>query len=248
MEMQFIGSGSAFVNRKINYQSNVLLKKDGQNLLIDCGSDARHALDDLGYGPNDIHDLFITHYHADHIGSLEWLAFCTFFNPSAPKPRLYLSTREFADGLWDAIKPGLSSIEFEKPSLEMFFEVLCVGDSFYWADEHFELIQTVHTLNNNIYNLSYGLSFDLNGKRVWFSGDTQFAPNQYIKLLNGADIIFHDCETSPFESTVHSHYKHLITLDPEIKKKMWLYHHNEKPFDAEAEGFAGFVERGQTFE
>lgn len=248
MQMQFIGSGSAFVNKDVNYQSNVLFTKNGRNLLVDCGSDARHALADLGYKPTDIHDVFITHYHADHIGSLEWLAFCTFFNPEAPKPVLYVTSEEFARGLWEAIKPGLSSIEFENVNLSTFFDVHYTDDKFTWNGVEFEVVQTVHTLNNNVYNLSYGLSFMLNGRRAWFSGDTQFAPNQYKKLLQGADIIFHDCETSPFESSVHCHYQKMLELKPEIKEKMWLYHYDGKPFDAVEEGFAGFVERGQIFE
>ena len=64
-----------------------------------------------------------------------------------------------------------------------------------------------------------------------------------------SDIIFHDCETAPFRSGVHANFLDLKTLPPEVKRKMHLYHYQDiKLPDAIAEGFAGFVERGQTFE
>ncbi len=248
MRMKFVGSGSAFVSYKKNWQSNVLLSKNGSSLMIDLGGDARHALADAGLAARDIKGVFITHFHADHIGSLEWLAFCTFFDPSANKPILYLHDEQFAKWIWGSIRNGVQSIEWEDTTLESFFDVIYTGDKFSWQDQVFEVVQTIHTMNNVSINPSYGLRFDLNGKDVFFSGDTQFNPNQYIQILEKVDLIFHDCETSPFESGVHSHYKKMFELPDEIKAKMWLYHYDDKPFDAVKEGFLGWVEKGQTFE
>jgi ribonuclease BN (tRNA processing enzyme) len=45
MKLTFIGVSSAFAVGKNIFQSNMLLEStDGRRLLIDCGSDARHAL------------------------------------------------------------------------------------------------------------------------------------------------------------------------------------------------------------
>ena len=238
-KMTFIGSGSAFVDRKKNYQSNVLLSKNDKNLLIDCGSDARHALKDLGYSPMDIDAVFITHLHADHIGSLEWLAFCTHFNPNKEKPQMFLRDEEFALQLWGSLKGGLRSLQFKEPTLETFFDVIYTGEKFVWENIPFDAIQTIHTMDNNSYNPSYGLKFILNDKTVFFSGDTQFAPNQYIEILHSVDLVFHDCETSPFESGVHSYYRKMLEVPKDIKEKTWLYHYDDKPFVAEEENFAG---------
>ena len=91
--------------------------------------------------------------------------------------------------------------------------------------------------------------FIAKGPRIFFTTDTQFCPNQITKFYQSADLIFHDCETAPYYSKVHAHYDDLKTLPTDIKKKMWLYHYQPKPpQDPKADGFLGFVQRGQVFD
>lgn len=243
-----VGSGSAFTLEEGNYQSNFLIQKDNAHLLIDCGGDVRWGLKKLNLTSTDIEAVFISHLHADHIGGLEWLAFTTLFNPFAEKPIMFVKDQNFANDLWNkSLRGGLSSVEFRSIELESYFKLQKVNpktSSFYWRDIEFEVIQTIHTLDNKEINPSYGLRFNLNGKKIWFSGDTQYAPHQYRQLIEEADIILHDCETSPYPSNVHAHYDDLKKLSKEIKKKMYLYHYQEPPKDALNEGFAGVLKPG----
>ncbi len=81
------------------------------------------------------------------------------------------------------------------------------------------------------------------------SADSQFVPDLMLPLYQEAEIIFHDCETSEKKSGVHAHYTELKTLPSEIKRKMWLYHYQPLPLpDAKADGFRGFVKKGQCFD
>jgi ribonuclease BN (tRNA processing enzyme) len=69
LEVFFVGVGSAFTKRQ--YQTNLLLVKGNDHLLIDCGTKCTQALYELGLPITDVRNFLITHSHADHIGGLE---------------------------------------------------------------------------------------------------------------------------------------------------------------------------------
>jgi len=153
-----------------------------------------------------------------------------------------------------------------------------INGRFLWEGILFTPVQTVHIMSGYKIVHSYGLvfqacagsggrgaepagagavfpagrrtdTFQPRGPRVFFTADTQFCPSQITKFYKSADLIFHDCETAPFHSRVHAHYDDLKTLPPEVKGKIWLYHYQPNPAqDPPADGFHGFVRRGQTFE
>ena len=92
MRLIFLGSGSAFTLGEDNYQSNMLVDDSSGNcLLVDCGSDARHSLFAQGYSYKNIHSVFISHLHADHVGGLEWLALTSYYDADCKRPVLYIS-------------------------------------------------------------------------------------------------------------------------------------------------------------
>lgn len=253
-ELTFLGSGSAFYigeHPGENWQSNVLIESpSGRRLLIDCGSDIRFSLMEKGLRATDIDDVFISHLHADHVGGLEWLAFGTKFSPGGRKPRIRIN-RSLVKDLWShTLQGGLESLEGERASIHSYFDLdpIAPNGSFEWEGVHFLPVQVVHIMNGYRISPSYGLLFTLGGVRIFFTADTQFAPAQINRFYREADIILHDCETSPFRSGVHAHYEQLIGLPAEVKKKMWLYHYQPGPRkDACADGFAGWVEKGKSF-
>lgn len=71
MKLIFLGTGSAFTIGASNFHSNMILEDDHKNqLLIDCGSDARFSLHEQGFSHRHITDVYISHLHADHAGVL----------------------------------------------------------------------------------------------------------------------------------------------------------------------------------
>jgi len=253
MQLIFLGSGSAFTFDTENYNSNMLLTDPSIKsiLLIDCGSDVRNSLHKLGYGYSDISDVYISHLHADHAGGVEWLGLANKFNTPGIKPNLF-TNHNIAHTLWEnTLAGGMSTIEGVKASIENFFSIheIADNDSFVWENITFKTVQTIHVMNDKQLVPSYGLFFTINQKNIFITTDTQFTPKELNQFYLKADIIFHDCETSIRPSGVHSHFNQLIKLDPTIKAKMWLYHYNPGPLpDAQAEGFLGFVKRGQIFD
>lgn len=264
-----VGTGSAF-NIK-DFQSNFLIEAaSGKKLLIDCGAFAPIALEEFGiHGGNlgeQIDGVYVSHLHADHIGGLEWLAFCTYFNPNAPKPRLFcVGGRDgLMTQLWNkSLRGGMESYEGRVNDLRDYFEcnALRVNGEFIWEGLEFKPVQTVHVMNGREIVNSYGLLIREihreDGKSyyadedpvVFITTDTQFCPNQISKFYDMADVILHDCETAPYYSKVHAHYDELKTLPDGTKAKMWLYHYQpDPPQKPEEEGFLGFLQRKQVLE
>ncbi|MFW5487032.1 MAG: MBL fold metallo-hydrolase [Desulfovibrio sp.] len=250
MKLTFLGSGSAFTCGG-NYQSNLLFEAGGERLLIDCGSDVRHALHEKGLFYRDIDAVYISHLHSDHVGGMEWLGFSCLFDPETSRPDLYIN-ENLKEKLWfNVLQGGMGSLEGETPDLHSYFKVHSVPNNgfFLWNGVKFQLVQTIHVINGYHYAPCFGLLFNVQGVNVFFSSDIQYAPKQFSMFYEAADIIFHDAETLPLTTGVHPSFEDLCNLPDAVRDKMWLYHYNpgELP-DARAAGFRGFVEKGQVFD
>jgi len=260
MKLTFLGSGSAFALAKENYQSNIIIESNGENLLYDAGTTIPDSLDHSGYSPSDIQNLFISHNHADHSGGCEYLGFKTYFSsfPFGQKKITLHGHHSVIDELWDNnLKAGMRSLQNATATLDSYFDVKYVKDSgsFNIGDISCDIIKTIHVIDDRRFMPSYGLMLNdaESNKKVFITGDSQLAPNQMMTFYQQADVIFQDCELKNYPNSVHAQYHELCNLSPDIKKKMWLYHYTtdsgliELPLATE-DGFLGFVKRGAVFE
>ena len=158
---------------------------------------------------------------------MEFLAFSTYFDPSCPKLQLFCH-KWLLDDLWSfSLKGGLSSIQGQILNMNDYFDVhgLGNGDWFVWEDISFEIIQAIHVFNGYWIVPTFGLfiSAPASAKTIYLTSDTQLKLENLLEAYQRADIIIQDCETSLFQTGVHSHYDELRTLAPEIKAKMRLF-------------------------
>jgi len=259
MRLQFLGTGSAFAED--NFQSNMVLWAGSKGLLVDAGGDIRFSMKAAGVTILDLWAVYVSHLHADHAGGMECLALKTKFTGNKKfvdedgnhrKLDLFIKANMARD-LWNHVmKGGTACLQGQVNTLDTFFNVRPChhNGKFVWEGTTFFLVQTVHYVNDRELAPSYGLFWTApDGRKVFLTTDTQFAPSSIMTFYSQADIIFHDCETGHGKSGVHAHYDDMRTLSPEYKAKMWLYHYADgrKP-NAKKDGFQGFVKQGQIFD
>jgi ribonuclease BN (tRNA processing enzyme) len=261
LRLFFIGTGSAF-SRVLN-QTNVLIIKGKDHLLVDCGTKTPQALHDAGCPLSNIRNFFITHTHADHIGGVEEISLTSRYMKKK-KPVIYLP-EYFENILWDYSLAGGSAYN-ERTSGKF----LTSGD--FWdirrpvwlpgknretwefdsGSINLKIFRTMH-IPDSSQNWqdsfpSFGLVID---NKILFSGDTRFDQDMILEFGAGKKIqaIFHDCQL--FKGGVHASLEELSTLPKDIKAKMYLMHYQdtwEKSVDAVAQaGFAGFTQQSAYY-
>ena len=254
----FLGSGGAFAPIGRGH-SSMLLQSNEHRLLIDCGGSVQFTLgQDHGLNPGDIDGIWISHLHADHIGSMEWFALYRHFLPnkspdgSEIKPML-LTGPGIKDLLWNSsLRGGLEYLENKKMRLDDYFNCVELGlEKFIlWQGLRLYPFRTYHMRQDDgAYVPSFGV-YIINtetGRSTLVTTDTSFQPALFSNAYEASDQIFHDCETLDTKSGVHAHYDELKTLPLEIKRKMRLYHHWNTRKDWGMEGFAGFVGTGDGY-
>ena len=73
MKIIMLGTGNALVTEC--YNTCFILNDGKKNFLVDTGGGNRilHQLNHAGFSLNDIHDIFISHSHIDHLLGVIWI-------------------------------------------------------------------------------------------------------------------------------------------------------------------------------
>lgn len=254
LSLFFLGTGNAFT--KTAFQTNLLIIKGQDHLLVDCGTLCSYAFENMYNGRiTDVKNLLLTHPHADHIGGVEELALAgKYINKRLVN---LVITDEFKKCLWEeSLKGGIQYSEEGKMTFDDYFNQIKPVRIQKKPFEMFEtnvgsinikLFRTRHvtTRKNSLKHsqISYGLIID---DRILFTADTQFNPEQLKFLLDkykNIEVIFHDCDVMGYSRGVHAAYDELVTLPKEIKEKMILSHYSEavSTIDALVDGFGGLA-------
>lgn len=266
LDVTFIGVGSAFATTM--FQSNILVVKGDNHLMIDLGSKASVALFEAGISVLEIENLLVTHSHADHIGGIEeWCLKARYAAPYTKgcargeyRPNL-LTTADYAHILWDAsLRGGLEHSEETQPgrrlSLSDYVSIrsgeylagygrpvyrLKIGDGNDAID--LKVMRTNHVPDSSMtWQTAFYSVGALIDDRVFISGDTMFDRDLVEVFGSSAELLFHDCQD--FTGGVHASFEELIGLPRRIKEKMFLYHLPDgitDKFDPQESGFLGWT-------
>jgi ribonuclease Z len=72
MEIIFLGSGSALPT-KDRMLSSIVINREGENILFDCGEGTQFQMVSAGVKPFKIKNIFLSHLHGDHVFGLPGL-------------------------------------------------------------------------------------------------------------------------------------------------------------------------------
>ena len=234
----FVGSGSAFT-KKMN-QTNILIIKGNDHIMIDCGTKTPQALWEYGLPVFKIDNFFITHTHADHIGGLEEVMLMNRYMMNQKRANINI-TKKFKKNLWNySLRGGAEGNENNKGKQLSFDDMWITKipqkikgmESDTWkftvGDLNISFFRTMHTPDTSLTwkesAWSTGLIID---EKILFTSDTRFDPSMLDFCLKNWDIdtIFHDCQF--FDGGVHASINELDTLNEEIKKKIVLMHYGD---------------------
>jgi ribonuclease BN (tRNA processing enzyme) len=269
LRVVFIGVGSAFCKRK--RQSNILIIQGDHHVLVDCGTQGPLALNDIGLSVLDVRCYLPTHSHADHVGGFEEIMLMNRYTPDNNNrglPQLII-LRDYQDLLWSkSLSGGAEFCEANQGrtlQITDFFDVLRpktqqIHGRKVWVYQHgpmeIMIMRTRHFPDTAIsVDESQWCSGVFINRRVWISGDTMYDQEYPQRFAEDAEIMFHDCQL--FNGGVHASYEELMTLPPDIRKKMFLYHFGDNwdqintwvkpddPFsgDPQKDGFLGWAQQ-----
>ncbi|MDC1085060.1 MBL fold metallo-hydrolase [Pseudomonadales bacterium] len=258
LSLFFIGVGSAF-SKNLN-QTNALIVKGDDHLLIDCGTRCSQSLHEYGIPITGIQNFLITHSHADHIGGLEEVHLHGRYVQNK-KPNMVIAP-EYEQLLWSQSLRGGSEMSESTPlkfrDLWHVIEPKCVvrgGRDTWEANVGSINIKLPRTMHYPDTAPSWRESFWSTGviidDKLLFTSDTRFDP-EFLETFDrefNFDFIFHDCQL--FTGGVHSSIEELMTLPAELKRKILLMHYGDNWKDFEKvgidAGFHAWVKQGHTY-
>lgn len=253
LELFFIGTGSAFTKRQ--YQTNLLIVKGKDHLLVDCGTKCPQALAELGLPVTQIDNFLITHSHADHIGGLEEVGLMGRY--VTKKKPLMVINETYQYILWDmSLRGGCAYNEEEARDMLTFSDFWTIKRPQWMPDYpretfnvdigglNIKMFRTKHIPDSSSdWQSSFWSCGVIIDNRVMFTSDTRY-DYDLVDLYESKfkfEAIFHDCQF--FTGGVHAGIEELKQFGPEVKKKMYLTHYGDNWEDYEGKvkeyGFAG---------
>jgi len=260
LEIVFLGTGTAFARQL--FQTNFLIIKGDEHILVDFGMTGPSALAAVGLSAMDISTILPTHSHADHIGGLEYLTLVNRYMavPNGIQKLNIIVTDEYRAVLWDmSLRGGLEYNEQDSEGRRLSFDDLYVTMTPDLISSEprsvfrinvkgitLELFSTNHIPGEaegpKEAFITYGLLID---DKVFFSGDTKFDQDLIDLYSSRSAVMFHDASKTP--NKVHAWIEDLRGLSEEVRKKMYLVHYQDDVTDEDAAEFAGLARQGVRY-
>ncbi len=195
IRIKFLGTGSILQDPKRSC-SSILIETAKEKILVDAGPGTLHRLNEIGFAPEQLTYIFISHFHPDHVSDLVPIIFAirnSHIDPQQIALRVwgprgfinFLHGMEIAYGKWlHSNDNTIKYYELKRRLLDF------PGFRLIWG-------KVIHK------NESVGFRFEINGKIICISGDTGYC-SELIRLCKNADLAILEC-SFPDELAVEGH-------------------------------------------
>jgi len=221
MKLTIVGSGDAFGSGG-RLQTCYHLAGAGEDVLIDCGATALIGMQQLGLDPDRVSTIFISHLHGDHFGGLVWFLLHAHYVTQRTAPLTVAGpagiAQRFATAA-DTLFPGTTAIA---KRFDMRFIEYAEGVPLDVGPVRVTAFEVRHPSGAP----PYALRFEVGGKTLGFSGDTQWV-DSLLPASAGADLYI--TEGFSFETPIgyHMAWRDIEkTLDRLGAKRVLLTHMN----------------------
>ncbi len=220
MQLQFVGCGDAFGTGG-RFNTCFHLVGNRINALIDCGGSSLVGMNKLAIDRNAISTIFITHFHADHVGGLPYFILEANYVLKrkgaltvAGPPGLKLRYAEMMESAY----PGTANLQLSFP---LTLREVEIGKRNEIGNMR---VTPFHVVHDDRAGPCLGYRCEAEGKIVAYSGDTQWT-RAVIDIGRDADLFI--CEAYTRDKPINTHMalsaleKHLDQISP---KRLILTH------------------------
>jgi ribonuclease BN (tRNA processing enzyme) len=194
MDIHFVGTGGAFDYQYGN--ASAVVQLNGENYLIDCGHDVYHQLRVKDYIP-PVDYLMITHFHADHVGSLSTFILHHHLFVKGKQLKILYPEKHFKDALYTYL-----SFSLQKPEKYIAFIPM----------ETRPELDFINTFGKHVPGMqTYSYIFREGDQMIGYSGDTGDADTLFDYLEEKAapdTTVFHDI-TFDRQNGSHTYFSEL---------------------------------------
>lgn len=201
IKVQFVGTGDAFGSGG-RLQACIHVTGPGGNYLLDCGCSSLIGLRRCNIAVDQIDTVLISHLHGDHFGGIPFLLLDGKYLSHRTRPLTIIGPRGLqkqVETVLNALYPGTLSGGVGFPLI--YLELIADG-----VLQHESLEIKAWQMQHGGSNRALGLQVSSQGKRIAYTGDTEWTGNM-VPLAIGADLLI--CECFQYDQPIPSHLDYM---------------------------------------
>jgi len=201
MKVTIIGSSDAFGSGG-RLQTCFHVNTGGRSFLIDCGATSLIGLARQGIDPNTISTIFVTHLHGDHFSGLVWWLIHAVHLVKRTAPLTVVGPA----GIEDRFKVAAEALFPGSTTAKRPFELIFRTYRDFEPLEEAGVRVTPFVVSHPSGATPYALRFEVDGKVLTFSGDTEWVET-LVPAANGADLFICECFAFEIQAGYHLNWR-----------------------------------------